>query len=110
MAITNMIRRKYTFSFGATDTSKNTSIDFTGKLAQIHVRVPNWTNDVTCTVKIKDVDDYVIYDSGAKSRNANYNLAVDQIVDDECKIELTLSGAPGGSGGSVVVVFWSHGE
>jgi len=110
MAATNITRHKYTLSFGSSDTSKSKSVSFIGKIEQIHLRVPNWTNTVTGTLTIEDVDGYEIYNSGAKDQNANYNIDREQLVPANSKVIFTLSGAPGGSGGDVVVVFLLHGE
>ncbi len=110
MAVTNIVRCKYTLSFGASDTTKSDSINVIGKVCQIHFRVPNWTNDVTATLTVLDEDGYEIYNSGAKNRNANYNIDREQIIPANSKIKVELSGAPGGSGGDVIVVFLGRAE
>ena len=69
------------------------------------MRVPDWTNTVTGTLTMEDVDGYEIYSSGAKDQNANYNIDREQLVPANSKVIFTLSGVPERSGENVVVTF-----
>lgn len=97
---------KTTFAFGAvaTDpTNPNQIARENGIISLITLVVPNFTNNVTATLTIKDEDNVEIYNSGAKARNATYVLTGLVIpVDHGYKINVTVSGAAGGAGGSVV--------
>ncbi len=79
-------------------------MSFIGKIEQIHLRVPDWTNTVTSTLTMKDVNNYKIYNSGAKNKNANYNIDREQLVPANSKVIFTLLGT-GRSGENVVVAF-----
>ncbi len=104
------IRNKTSLVFGASDTTKSLTLVAEGLMKHLHLRLPNFTNAVTATVTIDDVDSYTIYTSGANARNGNYNLDrqgewIDLLLGQEpVTITVTLSGVPGGSGGTVVVV------
>ncbi len=91
-------------SFGSSDTSKSENMSFIGKIEQIHLKVPDWTNTVTSTLTMEDVNSYKIYNSGAKNKNANYNIDREQLVPANSKVIFTLS-STGRSGENVVVAF-----
>jgi hypothetical protein len=72
------------------------------------LKVPNFTNAVTITVKITDPDGLEIYNSGAKARNATYplypqstNMAPGLPLCGEVTVTLTCSADPGAGGGNV---------
>lgn len=101
-------RAKLSFVFGAADTVKSQDLNFTGQMKHLHLRVPNFTNAVTATVTLTDADGYTVYTSAAKARNANYNLEADAEWFDQLvsggtyNLVVTLSGVPGGTGGTVI--------
>jgi hypothetical protein len=99
-----------TLTFGAADTVKSEALQADGQLMQLHVRVPNFTNAVTAAVTLETSAGYVLWSSatdyGALAKNANHNLLLEELLPCEAPLTLkvTLSGAPGGSGGDVVLV------
>jgi hypothetical protein len=99
--------------FGATGTVKTVQSVIEGEVKQIHLRVPNFTNAVTLALSIEDEAGYEVFNSGAKAKDANYNLKATDL-DDSILIASTftfkgtLSGDAGGAGGTAkaVVYFW----
>lgn len=106
-------RLEVDFVFGAADTEKSAQSVIEGEIKQIHLRVPNFTNDVTLTLSVEDEDSYEIFTSGAKARNTNYNLKATDL-DDSLLIASTftlkaaLSGPPAGDGGTAkaIIYYW----
>ncbi|MCL4502086.1 MAG: hypothetical protein M1438_09545 [Deltaproteobacteria bacterium] len=99
------------FVFGAADTGKTAAIAYNGSVSHLHLVVPDFTNVVTATVTLVDASGRVLWTSAAKAKNASYNLddlssgiLVEQFVDHSLSWVVTLSGAPGGDGGTVVLV------
>ena len=71
------------------------------------------TDNVTLALSIEDEVGYEIFTSGAKARNANYNLKatdLDQsvLIAGTFRFKATLSGDAGGEGGSAkaVILYW----
>ena len=98
MAPFNRVKRiAKSLVFDYDDTVKTALSQMEGKIYQIHLRVPNFVNVVTATLTLEDEDGYEIYNSGAKARNANYNLypAIPQLVAGNFTFKVTLSGAHG---------------
>lgn len=109
--ITRVIRKKCSVLLNDSDYNKTVNVGITGEIWHIHMRVPNWTNDVKCTLSFEDEDGYEIWNSGAKDRNDNYNLLVFQTISEDCKMRVQLSGVPGETTGkTVVVVLWIYAE
>lgn len=99
-------RKKHEFVFGASDTVKSETLYFEGELRHLHLRVPNFTNAVTATVTIEDSDGYEIYNSTGQAKNTNYNLltvATSELLTGQNTLKVTLSGVPGGTGGTVII-------
>lgn len=100
-------------AFDADDLTKDQEITLEGLLKHVYVAVPNWTNAVTVNLKIKDASGRVFYTSKELARNAVYNLEtlldaaglswLDQVLTSATTLTVTLSGAAGGSGGTVAV-------
>lgn len=94
-------------AFGAAETVKSLALGSEGLLKHLYLAVPNFTNGVTATVTLVTADGLVLYTSAALSKNAVYNLEsqaqwLDQLlVGGLYVLQVTLSGAPGGSGGTV---------
>ena len=111
-----MSQRKMTkavaaITFGATDTTGTYKItECNGFIHNMIIKVPNFTNAVTATIQILDDDGDELYNSGAKAKNATYPLggiAAAELGDVPLSYNytcvVTLSGAPGGSGGTTTV-------
>lgn len=97
------------FVFGASDTAKDQALLPIQLIKHLHVVVPDFTNSVTATVTIEDGDGRVLWTSAAKAKGASYNLEseeewYDQVISSDLSIVVTLSGAPGGTGGTVEVL------
>jgi hypothetical protein len=106
-------RLEVDFVFGAAGTEKTIQSVIEGEIKQIHLRVPNFTNVVTFTLSVEDEDGYEVFTSGAKAKNANYNLKATDLDDSlliasTFNLKATLSGAPGGDGGTAkaVLYYW----
>lgn len=73
------------------------------------LKTPNFTNAVTITISITDVDGLVLYNSGAKARNATYPLYPQStnmapglpLAGGTVTVTLTCSADPGAGGGDV---------
>lgn len=94
--------KRLEFQFGASDTEKTISNPgFVGLTHMLALEVSNFTNDVTATLSIENTFGVEIYNSGAKARNADYAILAERILAGSEIFRVTLSGAPGGSGGTV---------
>lgn len=105
-------RRKLELPFGGSDTEKSLPIYLTGMLHHVHVRVPNFTNAVTAAVAVQDQDGYAYLEQTGLAKNANHNLSFSKevlLLGEGGAVKVTLSGAPGGDGGTVTVVLYWHG-
>jgi hypothetical protein len=106
-------RLEVEFAFGAAGTEKEVQSVIEGEIKQIHLRVPNFANNVTLALSIEDEASYEIFTSGAKARNANYNLKATDLdhtvlIAGTFKFKATLSGDAGGEGGTAkaVILYW----
>lgn len=93
-------------TFGATDTSDTFSITHTGFLAALIVKVSNLTNSVTATVAMADSDGNEIISQATIAENATTVVHFDfgyAPCYGAMTFTVTLSGVPGGSGGTVTV-------
>lgn len=100
------------FPFGAAGTEKSVQSVIEGEIKQIHLRVPDFTNDVTLTLSVEDYG-YEIFTAGAKAKNANYNLKAADLdesilITSTAKFKATLSVDAGGDGGTAkaVIYYW----
>ena len=105
-----MRRLRMDFLFGASDTVKTQSITRWGGglfCKVIKVNMPNFTAAVTGTLAIKDCDGDQVYSKASIAKNA---VTIDDTktvpMEQSSDVSLTLSGAPTGSGGTVVVTFF----
>lgn len=106
-----------TLSFGAADTDKTSGAIsqnegvHQGKLSHIKIVVPNFTNAVTATLQILDSDNDAIFSQALIAKNATTMIEEKSIplVEKE-KVKVTLTGAPGGTGGDVTVRLYYHPE
>ena len=102
----------YSFNFSTTDISQTAAIDPTlgiaGEVIKLVVILPNWTNTVTARVTMNNADGKEIFLQTALDQNDEYDIT---LIPNECIImgqdgeewQITLSGAPGGKGGAVVL-------
>lgn len=97
-------------TFGASDTTKtsdriseNEGVH-QGKCTHIKVTLPDWTNSVTATLAILDSDGDVIFSQASIAENQTLVIADKSIpLIEKERVRITLSGAPGGTGGTVTV-------
>lgn len=106
-----MTRIKNIIAFAATGTTQTQKVQENGFCHTLIIVVDNFTNNVTATITISDVDGYVLWTSSALSRNTTTRIddtstpALGSIpIDYDYQIGVTLSGAAGGTGGNVTVV------
>ena len=99
-----MQRTKYTFAFGATDTSLSMNMCDNGVMTHYTITTPNFTNNSTTTLSIKDPDGTTIWTGSAHNERLTALVASLSVpVGQGFTLVATLSGAAGGTGGSVVV-------
>jgi hypothetical protein len=114
-------RQVLTFILGATDTTATQNIDANGFVRALAVQTPNFTNDVTTTLTIDDPlvsltgKSVNLYTGDPVARNTEDPITGADItaaksgdipVDDKYTATVTLSGAPGGTGGTVLVLLY----
>jgi len=93
--------------FGAADTTKTFPIYVNGKLTDVSLAMPNFTNALTATLTIEDEAGVVLYTKVAIAKNATTTVSSLVVpVDTNYVGRLVLSGAPGGTGGTVSVKLW----
>jgi hypothetical protein len=112
--VTDRLFKKYEYDlvFSATDESKIILIDPTlgikGEVVKMIATIPDWANTVTSTISMVNADTKEVFRSSAFTQDDEYNITLCRneciimgIDGEEWKVE--LSGAPGGSGGTVVL-------
>jgi hypothetical protein len=99
---------KQSLAFGATDESKTFTLATTGQLCYWIMKVPNWTNVVTMTLSVTNGTSDPLWTDTARARNDTYVYAGADggsppiiPLSGLTTFTFTLSGAPGGSGGTV---------
>jgi len=93
-----------TATHDADDTGDVTlSVPINGILQKVILVVPNFTNAITGQVQINDNADVTIFDSGEQAKNATYTFNVSEPLSGTIDIVVGVSGAAGGTGGSIVV-------
>lgn len=95
--------------FTALDETGSFTIKANAKVHSLSVKMPDWTNDVTGTLTITNVHSYELYSKSAIAEDHTthvYNLAQEVALDGLHTVKLTLSGVPGGVGGTAHVVLW----
>jgi hypothetical protein len=97
-------------TFGAAETTKTSpSISqnegvHQGKCTHIKITLPDWTNAVTATIRIKDSDGDTLFSQAAIAEAQTLVIADKSIpLIEKETVEVQLSGAPGGTGGTVNV-------
>lgn len=94
------------FVIGAAETSDNFTLEGNGKIHSYTITLPNYTNAVTGTLSIADADGYEIYSKASIAKNTStnvYNLGDVIPIYGTVTVTLTLSGVPGGSGGTATI-------
>jgi len=99
-------------AFGAAETTKNfelkSELGEPGRLTRCFLVIPNFTNAVTTTITIIDGDSNTLFTSDTLARNTTHDLkTLDVVVYDTCTVTLTLSGVPGGTGGTIKTSFYT---
>jgi len=103
-----VLRIEKEFVFGAGDTVKSQPSG--GEIKHFHLRVPNFANAVTAALSLEDLKGYEVYNSGAKAKDQNHNIDREQLIDGNFTFKVTLSGTPGGAGGTVKAVIYYYGR
>jgi hypothetical protein len=109
-----MTRVKPMFTYDASSTTHTETIMENGFVEMVNVVMPNFTNAITSTVTVADTDGYTVWSKASNANNhttlyGNGPDAVDMGVfpiDYGYTVTVLLSGAAGGSGGTVSVVFY----
>lgn len=100
-----------TLVFGATDTSKEVAVNTIGLdrvndqaiTHTLDLSVPNFTNSVTATVAIVSEGGTTLYSLASLAKNTKHAIAAEWPINSGAKFTVTLSGVPGGAGGSVTL-------
>ena len=75
-----------------------TTLPLNGIIGTLVLDLPDSTNGVTCTVEVRDEDDYILYSAAALADDTTHvKTGVDILVAGAVTIGLTASGAPGGT-------------
>ncbi len=99
---------KESIVIGAAATSGSVNFATRGTLNMLVFKVPNWTNVVTAVVTITNADGYVIYTSPARDRNNTYvTSSLDVPIQANNVVTVTLSGVPGGTGGTAELQYYT---
>ena len=100
-----------TLAFGAADTTKSFTLETNLWLHSAVVTLPNWTNAVTATFSVTNSDSKEIYSAAALAESTDHVLQ--DFADfgflpltGTSTVTVTLSGVPGGSGGSATVILY----
>lgn len=102
-----MTRTKNKFTFAATGTNIQQTVQESGIIPIIVIDVPDFTNDVTTTITIKDIDGYTLWVSDTLLKNSEYirpNLEIP--IDYSYTIDVDISGVAGAGGGDVNVMLY----
>lgn len=94
--------------FGAADTEKTLTYITNGLTHTIVVELPDWTNNSTATLSLINSDSKTLYSISALAENATYILLVERPLHETSTFKITLSGAPGGSGGTAYVTVYKR--
>jgi hypothetical protein len=102
-----------TLVYGATDISKTFSFvapNVNAEATVLVVDVPNFTNSVTLTIRYKSDGAKLMKSVASISKNAPYPIELRLPFIEGCEIMGTLSGQPGGSGGTINLYLYIAGE
>jgi len=94
-------------TYGAAETTKTFAIYANGHMTDLAVVTPNFTNAPTATLTIEDEAGVVLYTKATIANNATTIVnSLSVPVDTKYVGKLVLSGAPGGTGGTVTAKIW----
>ena len=96
-------------AIGAAATTNSFTLRAVATVHSLSVKLPNYTNTITGTLSITDANSFEIYSKATIAKNATTHICnLDDVIalDGLYTVLLTLSGVPGGSGGTAYVVFW----
>ncbi len=79
------------------------SVSVNGIIQKVILTIPDFTNGITGQVLIRDNEDRTIFDSGEQAKNASYAFSLAEPVTGTIDVVIGISGAAGGSGGSIIV-------
>jgi hypothetical protein len=94
----------YTLAFGASDTTHNFTLETYGLVHSLLLNLPNFSNSVTATITITDGAGNIVYTQSGIAVNQEAIFGSTEFQAGLAGINtitVTLSGAPGGSGGNV---------
>lgn len=91
-------------AFSDIDTTKTVPLNFWGYLEELKITTPDWADDPTLTVAIKDVAGYTIFSQATLAEATQHSLTINRHIPSGCNLVLTLSVAPGGTGGNIEAV------
>lgn len=101
---------KTALAFGASDTVKSFTLEIAALTHTIIVIIPNWTNAVTAVLSIENADSDEVFSSGPLFEDSTHDIITEVPLIGLNTIKLTLSGAPGGSGGTANVTVYIQGN
>lgn len=107
-------RRVYNFEFATDDLTLDENIvNIYGEVVKILVIIPNWTNTVSLNVRMTNGGGREIFKSSDLDQDEEYDITLCRneciCVENECKWNITLSGVPGGTGGTVQLIAYIGG-
>ena len=111
-------KESYSFVIGAGETSQVASIvpsvGVKGEVLKLIIVIPNWTNTVTAVVSLNNADEKEVFASDPMAQNDEYDITMSRseaIIASETgeEFKITLSGVPGGTGGTVTVTAYVGG-
>jgi len=114
-----MTRIDAVFTFDASATTAPVHLCSENGCAEIVIaKLPNFTNAITATVTVKDADDNVLWTKATIANNTStkYGNGPDGVssgcipIANNYKITCVLSGAAGGTGGTVHAYFYVEGD
>lgn len=108
-------KHTYSLALAADAVSQVTAITpylgISGGVLKLVVTIPDWTNTVTTVITMNNADSKEIFQSASMDQNDEYDITLAQ---NECIImgqsgeewKVTLSGVPGGTGGTVSITVY----
>jgi len=111
-----MTRIKTMFTYTDATTTHTETMMENGFVEMVNVAMPNFTNAITATVTVKDTDGYIVWNKATIVENATtlYGNGPDAAgtgrfpIDYGYTVTVLLSGAAGGTGGTVAVAFYCN--
>lgn len=100
-------KKEFLFNFSATETTLSLLTDrLRGEVLKVVIEVPEFTNDITTTVTVKNGIEMYVSEPLPDNEEYNITLCRNECIlmrhVDEC-LEVVLSGVAGGTGGEVIV-------